>query len=146
MVNNSKVEGVVAIVAAVIVMFSAMWNPRVSLVVAVVALAGLGIWQLTQKSKEETPAFAKGSGVAMADYMENQTKEKEAHKQKILEMLGRPPSPEASARQSKITNRDVESKLNVSDATATRYLDELEKEGKIKQVFTDGRYVYYKKV
>ena len=40
--------------------------------------------------------------------------------------------------KSEITNNDVENLLNVSDATATRYLDELEDEGKI-EVFGDSR-------
>jgi len=33
----------------------------------------------------------------------------------------------------------------VSDATATRYLEELEKEGFIRQVGRTGRHVYYEK-
>ena len=45
--------------------------------------------------------------------------------------------------QEEITNNDVESLLKVSDATATRYLDELEKEGRIRQIGTEGRSVYY---
>jgi len=39
----------------------------------------------------------------------------------------------------------VENLLLVSDATATRYLDELEKEGKIKQVGKTGKGVFYEK-
>ena len=44
-----------------------------------------------------------------------------------------------------MSNVDVRELLNVSDATACRYLDELEKEGLISQVGTDGPKVYYKK-
>lgn len=47
---------------------------------------------------------------------------------------------------SKITNDEVQSLLKVSDATATRYLDELEKEGLIKQVGETGKYTYYEKI
>jgi len=36
--------------------------------------------------------------------------------------------------------------LEISDATATRYLDELEEEGLIKQVGKTGVSVYYKKI
>ena len=43
----------------------------------------------------------------------------------------------------KKTNDDVEKALEVSDATATRYLDKLEKEGKIVQVGREGRFVKY---
>lgn len=45
-----------------------------------------------------------------------------------------------------ITNDWVQKKLGVSDATAVRYLDELEKEGIIKQVGETGRSTYYTKI
>ena len=44
-----------------------------------------------------------------------------------------------------VTNDEVEKMLNISDATAERYLDELEKQGKITQVGKTGRQVTYKK-
>jgi DNA-binding IclR family transcriptional regulator len=37
----------------------------------------------------------------------------------------------------------VERALGVSDATAERYLNQLEKEGKVKQLGRTGRYVCY---
>lgn len=43
-----------------------------------------------------------------------------------------------------ITNKDVEDFLEMSDATATRYLDELEKEGKVEQIGKVGASVKYK--
>jgi Fic family protein len=43
-----------------------------------------------------------------------------------------------------INNEDVRELLKVSDTTACRYLDDLEKEGLIKQIGTDGPKVYYK--
>ncbi len=42
-----------------------------------------------------------------------------------------------------ISNNDVEKLLNVSDATATNYLQELENEGKIVQIGKTGRAVSY---
>lgn len=45
----------------------------------------------------------------------------------------------------KITNNQVEKLLGVSDATAERYLEQLEKEGLIKQVGKEGKFVYYEK-
>jgi len=59
---------------------------------------------------------------------------KEQNKLKILEL---------TKQKDKVTNNDVEKFLNVSDATATNYLDELEKEGKVKQVGETGQSVYY---
>ncbi|MSU74267.1 HTH domain-containing protein [Candidatus Kaiserbacteria bacterium] len=48
--------------------------------------------------------------------------------------------------KSKITNDEVEKLLHVSDATATRYLSALEKEGKIKQIGKTGHGVVYSKI
>ena len=46
----------------------------------------------------------------------------------------------------KITNDDVQTLLDVSDATAERYLQELESRGLIKQFGEVGKEVYYLKV
>ena len=46
----------------------------------------------------------------------------------------------------KITNDEVEKLLHVSDATATRYLQALEKENKIKQTGSTGTGVFYEKI
>jgi hypothetical protein len=49
-------------------------------------------------------------------------------------------------QKSKITNDDVEKFLHVSDATAERYLNILEKENKIKQVGKTGKAVSYSRI
>ncbi len=49
-------------------------------------------------------------------------------------------------KQSKITNDEVEKLLHVSDATATRYLSILEKEGKIVQSGKTGKGVSYSRI
>lgn len=49
-------------------------------------------------------------------------------------------------QHSKITNDEVEKFLHVSDATATRYLSILEKEGKIKQTGKTGKGVSYSRI
>ena len=49
-------------------------------------------------------------------------------------------------KKSKITNDEVEKFLHVSDATATRYLSQLEKEGKIKQNGKTGHSVFYSRI
>lgn len=53
---------------------------------------------------------------------------------------------EALTAKGKITNDEVEKLLHVSDATATRYLSALEKEGKIKQVGKTGKAVEYTRI
>ncbi len=72
--------------------------------------------------------------------LEKQAKEKAEHKQKILSFLAA-----QDEVNPQITNNDVEKLLGVSNATAERYLDELEQEGALKQVGKTGRNVYYKK-
>lgn len=47
---NTKTKGTFAIVTALMVLFSAMWNPMVSVAVSIVALLGLGIYKYMQKS------------------------------------------------------------------------------------------------
>jgi hypothetical protein len=47
---NTKTEGALAIIAALIVLFSAMWDPRVSAVVSIVALLALGVYKFVHKS------------------------------------------------------------------------------------------------
>lgn len=56
---------------------------------------------------------------------------------KIMEFL--------STRET-VTNDEVEKLLHVSDATATRYLEQLEKEGKIKQSGRTGQSVSYSRI
>ncbi len=63
-----------------------------------------------------------------------QIQEKQENKDKILRFLN---------SNERIVNNDVEKLLGVSDSTATRYLDELEKEDKINQIGKTGSAVYY---
>ncbi|NVN96564.1 MAG: hypothetical protein HXX18_14940 [Bacteroidetes bacterium] len=49
-------------------------------------------------------------------------------------------------KKQKITNDEVEKFMHVSDATATRYLNILEKENKIKQTGKTGKSVFYSKI
>jgi hypothetical protein len=48
---NAPTEGIIAILAALLVLFSAMWDPRLSAGVAVVALSLLGLYHFRQKVK-----------------------------------------------------------------------------------------------
>lgn len=49
------------------------------------------------------------------------------------------------SQEEKITNDEVQKFLKISDATAERYLDDLEKMGLIQQMGKVGYQVYYKK-
>lgn len=47
---NTKTEGTLAILAALLILFSTMWDPRISVAVSLLALLGIGIYKLTQKN------------------------------------------------------------------------------------------------
>ncbi len=63
-----------------------------------------------------------------------QARKKTESKEKVLEFL---------RENGKIKNNDVEGLVGVSNATAERYLDELEKEGKLTQCGNIGQNVFY---
>lgn len=69
--------------------------------------------------------------------IEQQAEEKRQNKEAILGIL---------ETQSPLTNNHVEQLLGVSDATAERYLQELEKEGRVRQVGKTGQGVRYEKI
>ena len=66
--------------------------------------------------------------------IEKQAKEKEENKKRISEFF---------EKKKEVANDDIEKLLGVSDATVTRYLEELEQEGKIRQVGDIGRGIHY---
>lgn len=66
--------------------------------------------------------------------LRRQNKNKKKRKKEILYFL---------MRNGKVRNNDVEKMLGVSDSTAEKYLNELEKEGKILQNGKTGRNVFY---
>jgi predicted HTH transcriptional regulator len=69
--------------------------------------------------------------------IERQQGEKAAHKQAIIS---------AFAEKGRLTNDELQSLLGVSSSTVVRYMDELEKEGKVRQVGPTGQNVYYERV
>lgn len=48
---NNRTEGIFAIVAALIVLFSAMLDPRISVGLSVAALLAFGIFKIVQRGK-----------------------------------------------------------------------------------------------
>lgn len=70
--------------------------------------------------------------------VEQQAEEKEANLQRVLAFFDEAPD-------GRVVNNDIEKLLGVSDATATRYLEELEKAGKIRQIGAIGQAVHYEK-
>jgi hypothetical protein len=72
---------------------------------------------------------------------------KRKKRDKIMQALNtKTPATLKLRRAGEITNDEVEKLLHVSDATATRYLSALEREGKIRQVGKTGMGVAYQKI
>lgn len=69
--------------------------------------------------------------------IERQAQEKKRDKEAILGIL---------ETQTPLTNNHIEQLLGIPDSTATRYLDELEKEGKVRQIGKTGKHVYYERI
>lgn len=86
-------------------------------------------------------AFALGwilsSQKRKVSFTSKQQKEKQAGKDAIYGLL---------ETNHPLTNNDVEAMLGISDATATRYFDELEKEGKVRQIGKMGGHVSYERI
>ncbi|MFH1968095.1 MAG: hypothetical protein ABIJ84_01775 [bacterium] len=113
-----------------------------------VILAGLFLWLLwkyrkekeenakefllVEKERDEYMGFGKG----LEEYNQKLREKKNAAKNGIMEMV---------SVKGKISSSDIVSDLDISHTSAMRYLDELEKEGGIRQVGKTGRNVFYTK-
>ena len=73
-------------------------------------------------------------GDGLHSFNEDRESEQERRHEKIMEIV---------RKRGEIDNDMIENKFGVSHATATRDLDELEKEGKIKANAEAGRHVVY---
>lgn len=76
-------------------------------------------------------------GKGLAEFNQKVEERRDAAKLKILKMF------EVS---SKLSHKDVAKEIGTSRTTTKRYLDELEAEGKIKQVGKAGQSVFYTKI
>lgn len=104
------------------------------IVLIIAGLAGVvvGIWLSRKRSKKASEA-KEIEGLNKKN--QERGDEKEKRKERILNFL---------QMRKKTSNDEIQELLNVSDASAENYLDELEKEGKIRQVGEKGRFVEYK--
>jgi Fic family protein len=100
-----------------------MKNIIIFIVVLLVGVA-IGIWLVRREGKK----------MEIGDVNQERSEEKEKRKERILNFL---------QMRGKTNNDEVQGLLHVSDASAENYLDELEKEGKIRQVGETGRSVEY---
>lgn len=84
----------------------------------------------TEKERDEYLAL----GAGLAEYNQRLQERKNRLKARILELF---------QTKEKIAHREVAEALDVSRTSAVRYLDELEAEGRIRQVGKIGRSVFY---
>ena len=68
--------------------------------------------------------------------IDRQKREKGANKERIYELL---------ETSTPLTNEQVRTMLGIPESTITRYFEELEKEGKVRQVGITGRSVSYER-
>ena len=111
--------------------------------ILIIFVLGFWVYKLYQDKKEserEAEALTKEKeeyaemGKGLTEYNQKLQEKKEQTKAKILEIL---------KTKDKISNRKVTENLGISSATVRRYFDDLEAEGKVKQVGKRGRNVFY---
>jgi len=95
------------------------------LIIVVLAIVVVKLYEDNHKSKN---SFDK--------IKQKAKEEKNLAKEKILEMLN---------KKEKLENHEVVNILGVSRDSVINYFDELEREGKVKQVGKSGRNVFYSK-
>ena len=93
-------------------------------------------WQRGRSTPMGPPAPETSSADGLEAHRIQQAEAKAEAREKIVAYL---------EAHNEITNEKVEELTGVSDATATRYLQELENEGRITQIGTVGRNVQYRK-
>lgn len=123
---DKKQQKIVSIVAALLVLFSAAMDPKISAGLAIIGLLFLGFYEKSSSGQDSD----------LADPLNpEQIARRRANLDKIMELAKANP---------RLTNNDVQKALKVSDATATRYLQYLEDLGKLVQMGERGQQVYYK--
>lgn len=98
-----------------------------------IVVGAVGVWIVDSRFHGNDK---KGSGSDKGGRVINpeQVRVRRENLEKVVEM---------AREKGEIANDDVEKELGVSDATAQRYLQELESQGKLVQIGTRGKYVKY---
>lgn len=104
-----------------------MASQIVLIIIGVVIVGLLLVLLLKQKTREQV--------VGICANALDQTVRKNANKEKILELL---------VKIGEASNSDIREALKISERTAVRYMDELEREEKVEQVGSTGRGVIYR--
>lgn len=100
---------------------------QIVLIIVGIAVVGILLLLLAKKTRE------RAAGICAAAI--GLTALKNANKEKALALI---------AEKKEMSNADIRQALGVSERTAVRYMDELEKEGRVEQVGDTGRGVQYR--
>ena len=98
--------------------------------IILIAVGVFGVWIGSYLSKKQKQRRLRG----LEKFNQTRNQHKEKAKKRILGLI---------KEKERVTNDDVQNLLKVSDATATRYLDSLEKENKIIQKGETSQ-IYYR--
>ena len=104
-------------------------------IIAVVIIAVGFISLMSRREAKKHGTSTKEEFVGICKSAVETASQKEARKQKTLAMF---------ANKSELSNSEIRAELGVASRTAVRYLDELEKEGKVEQVGKIGHAVTYR--
>ncbi len=96
--------------------------------------------QAVAPTSQPSPKATAGTAIITELLVKARAKIQDRRKKKLEKIMTK------LSETGKISNDEVERLLRVSDATATRYLDLLEKEGKLRQEGKTGKYVVYVRV
>jgi len=108
------------------------FNLKTMNIIILIAVGIFGVWIGSRLSKLQKRNRLAG----FEKFNQARGRKKKEAKEKILKLL---------KEKKRITNDDVQNLVKVSDATATRYLDDLEKEGKILQQGKTGKHTFYRR-
>ena len=109
------------------------------IIILVVAVAVLVVFARKEAKKHDTSTKEEFVGICKSAV--ETASQKEARKQKALAMFGSPSTPSGNKE---LSNAEIRKILGVSSRTAVRYLDELEREGRVEQIGKIGHAVTYR--
>jgi predicted HTH transcriptional regulator len=111
-----------------------MTSILISIIILLAATVGvLAVYARREAKKHGTNTKEEFVGICKSAV--ETASQKEARKQKLLAFL---------KEKKELSNSDIRKALGVSSRTTVRYLDELEKEGKVEQVGKVGHAVTYR--
>jgi predicted HTH transcriptional regulator len=110
----------------------------ITLLVIAIGLLGLVTWlwrvAVREARRNGTLARQEMTGICVAAV--DQTVRKNRSKERVLELL---------EKRGTLTNAEIREVLGVHRRSVVRYLNELEREGKLEQIGASGRFVTYRR-